>query len=378
MTPVVNWDDANSEAGNSDVVSEPETDVDADREDAAMASASSASVAAPNATGIVVPIRLDHTYTEYCGSHIFENGVLTMTLFPGGYVSYESGNISSPTYHFYLCDHQGNIRVVTDMNRNIEQVNDYTPFGVLMKNDITATSTQRYKYNGKELDRMHGLDLYYYGARLFDSPLGRWHVMDPLCEKYYNWSPYAYCLNNPVKFVDPDGRIVETAWDIANVVIDVGVAIYNHAKGNHEEAQNNWFDAGADLLAAVIPCIPAGSTKAIRASKKNVNFIAKTVHGNSKTSTNAQHVYRIFDSATNKTVKVGISGGKVSASGKSYRAQSQVRQFNKVKKGKRIFDSEIIENIPKGRGARKTAIKKEEEYAKRYREELEKEYHKIP
>lgn len=78
-----------------------------------------------------------------------------------------------------------------------------------MKNDFTATSPQRYKYNGKELDRMHGLDLYDYGARLYDSPLGRWHVMDPLCENYYSVSPYVYCMNNPVKFVDPNGKFAQ-------------------------------------------------------------------------------------------------------------------------------------------------------------------------
>lgn len=62
---------------------------------------------------------------------------------------------------------------------------------------------------------MHGLDLYDYGARLYDSPLGRWHVMDPLCEKYYSVSPYAYCLNNPVKFVDPDGRKIKVPSSFA-------------------------------------------------------------------------------------------------------------------------------------------------------------------
>lgn len=65
---------------------------------------------------------------------------------------------------------------------------------------------QPYKYNGKELDRMHGLDTYDYGARQYNPVTGRWHRTDPLCEKYYSTSPYAYCMNNPVRFIDPDGR----------------------------------------------------------------------------------------------------------------------------------------------------------------------------
>ena len=62
--------------------------------------------------------------------------------------------------------------------------------------------------NGKELDRMHGLDTYVYGARQYDPVLGRWDRVDPLCEKYYDISPYAYCGNNPVRYIDPDGRYI--------------------------------------------------------------------------------------------------------------------------------------------------------------------------
>jgi len=64
----------------------------------------------------------------------------------------------------------------------------------------------RYKYNNKELDQMHGLDLYDYGARHYDASIGRWETVDPLAEKHYNISPYVYCSGNPVNKIDPDGR----------------------------------------------------------------------------------------------------------------------------------------------------------------------------
>ena len=60
-------------------------------------------------------------------------------------------------------------------------------------------ATQPYKYIGKELDRTHGLDWYDHGARHYDPVTGRWNVMDALAEKYYSWSPYVSCGDDPSK-----------------------------------------------------------------------------------------------------------------------------------------------------------------------------------
>ena len=122
-------------------------------------------------------------------------------------------DLKPTTYHwydlnFYLTDHLGNNRVVAGAGGTVEQVTHYYPYGGLT-GESTGGSVQPYKYNGKELERMNGLDLYDYGARWMDSKIdARFTTMDPMCEKYYDISPYAYCAGNPVNLVDPDGRVV--------------------------------------------------------------------------------------------------------------------------------------------------------------------------
>ena len=89
------------------------------------------------------------------------------------------------------------------------ETNHYYPFGGV----FSTSNLQPYKYNGKELDTKNGLNWYDYGARHYDAALGRWLVVDPLAEKYYSTSPYTYCLNNPVKYVDPTGL---STWVMQN------------------------------------------------------------------------------------------------------------------------------------------------------------------
>ena len=120
-----------------------------------------------------------------------------------GYVTFDI-TTNTPSYHFYLRDHLGNNRVVMAQNGTVEQVTHYYPFGGVMR-ESTNPGLQPYKYGGKELDRTSGLDAYDFGARSYFADRMQWGQMDPLCEKYYDVSPYAYCGGNPIKFSDNSG-----------------------------------------------------------------------------------------------------------------------------------------------------------------------------
>ena len=155
------------------------------------------SIVPPLSTNVALTLK-----TDYCGNMIYENGQLSKILTDVGYITLAN---STPTYHYYLQDHLGNNRVVIDEHGQVEQVNHYYAFGGLM-GESTGGAAQPYKYNGKELDRMHGLDWYDYGARHYDAVLGRWMCVDPLAEKYVWTSPYLYGGGNPIRIIDPNGK----------------------------------------------------------------------------------------------------------------------------------------------------------------------------
>ena len=142
----------------------------------------------------------------YCDNFIYYNGSLNKILVDGGYISISG---TTPTYHYYLKDHLGNNRVVVDASGTVKQVTHYYPFGGFF-GESTGSSYQTYKYNGKEFERLISEDWYDYGARHMDGM--RFTTMDPMAEKYYNISPYAYCAGDPMNYTDENGDSVRMVF----------------------------------------------------------------------------------------------------------------------------------------------------------------------
>ena len=95
--------------------------------------------------------------------------------------------------------------MVVNEKGTIEQVNHYYPFGGVYGDLSYNAEIQKSKYIGKEFDHMYGLDWYDHGARMYDAAGLFWDRKDPLFSKYYSLSPYLYCGNNPVLYLDIDG-----------------------------------------------------------------------------------------------------------------------------------------------------------------------------
>ena len=219
-----------------------------------------------------------------------------------------------PTYneeyykqYYYHSDHLGSATLISDYKGDEYQRIEYTPYGEtwVEKTQNTGLEYLPYKFTGKEIDEETGL--YYYGARYLDPRYSRWLSADPALSEYMSGSKagmggaynsvnlnlYHYAGNNPVKYKDPDGKIIETAWDIGFTAVDVGIAIYKSTKGDN----SGWIDVGIDAAAIIIPGVPAGLSKIDDAVKiaKNADKVSDATRIADKIVDNSKSIAKIED-----------------------------------------------------------------------------------
>ncbi len=111
---------------------------------------------------------------------------------------------------------------VVQSTGNVTEVNAYYPSGMIigpLSFDAAKEKYNAYKYNAKELQKELNLKWLDYGARMYDPMIGRWWVPDPKSENYYGLSPYAYCANSPIRFIDPNGETHYSIDSLGNVSV---------------------------------------------------------------------------------------------------------------------------------------------------------------
>ena len=199
-----------------------------------------------------------HTKSDDCyyGDLVVENGQPTRILHGEGYVDINR----MPVFNYHLKDHLGNVRAVISSSYGpgaytLSQASDYYPFGMahtveissikngkaleavraepreIMDDSKTFTRSNAYLYNGKEEQPMPGKWLVpkaFGRGRFYDAQLGRWHSVDPLAEKYYEWTPYNYVTNNPVIYIDPDGKDkikAEASFKMTTGILGIGIKV---------------------------------------------------------------------------------------------------------------------------------------------------------
>src|SRR6266540_1130384 len=152
---------------------------------------------------------------------------------------------------YYHTDAVGSVRMMTDANGQVIKRFDYLPFGELWPGD----PPDRRQFAGKERDAETGFD--YVGARYYASQTGRFTTVDPVVEvdkalvDPQRWNRYVYVRNNPLRYVDPDGRAIETVWDLISLGLSAKAVWQDPTSGW------NWVSLGADVVSVLGPGIPA-------------------------------------------------------------------------------------------------------------------------
>ena len=154
----------------------------------------------------------------YAGAHVFCDGRLEYSGFPGGYFD------SSGSPRYYITDWQGNNAAVVDKAGNVVQKTTYYPYG----EPTIEPEGQRYLFGGKAREHAGGRNSYDFGARSL-TPYARWSTPDPLADKFYPISPYSYCGGDPINNID--------LWGLETLALSEDSVIQKYAENVPDDPQ---------------------------------------------------------------------------------------------------------------------------------------------
>ncbi|WP_164521391.1 RHS repeat domain-containing protein [Iodobacter ciconiae] len=178
---------------------------------------------------------------------------------------------------FFHADPAGSPMLATDTAGVVLWAANYYPYGYKLAGGGAGEKNKQW-FGGKPQDDESGLQ--YFGARYYDPVIGRFMAMDPVdwqeSNPFHSFNSYAYANNNPWRYVDPDGRVpVDTIWDVANVIYDLGKIAVGAVTGNSAMVASGTVDLAADLVATAIPYVPAGASKVVGGLNKVPNPFGK-------------------------------------------------------------------------------------------------------
>ncbi len=168
---------------------------------------------------------------------------------------------AAQTVEYYHLDALGSVRAITDQNAAVIERHDYLPFGEEWN---PQPSIDARKFTGKERDVETGYD--YFGARYLSAKTARFTTTDPsytLTENLVDpqrWNRYAYVRNNPLRYTDPDGKVL-SPLDFGFLAVDV------YSVASNPRSALNWAALAVDAVLLAVPIAPAVAGELVRAAQ---------------------------------------------------------------------------------------------------------------
>ena len=157
-------------------------------------------------------------------------------------VNYDSSGVKE-SKTFYHSDHLGSNIAITDATSTVEWDRVYLPYGGDFNDPNFDFLPNTHQYTAKELDEDSGL--YYYGARYYNPSIGRFMSVDPAggdLTDPQSWNRYSYTLNNPFKYIDPNGEAPRAIYQGLNKSIESTIALNNFIRGKLDFVPNLVLD----------------------------------------------------------------------------------------------------------------------------------------
>lgn len=193
--------------------------------------------------------------------------IITLAIFALCSVVFTSDLWATEVTRYHVSAKQSQSSLVFDSSGNLLSHERLSSYGEV-EHSNRVLEEWNHSYHGKLRHKGHGL--INFGARFYDPELGRFLTIDPRGFRESapdSFNRYAFANNNPYRYTDPDGRVVETVWDVANVGLGLSSLSSNLSDGDWSAAALDTVGLAYDGLASVIPFLPGGASAGIKAGR---------------------------------------------------------------------------------------------------------------